>query len=291
MMNWMRRGALFFLGITIVAAILSVMLFSLWPHIAIWWGDKTPTYIQLVPCDDSNRSTIPDIAGHNSCYPLESLLNLTKALRISDAIGLLAILVAIVTLMLPVFGFLSIKLERRSVDKEIDDKIKLEMRSVDKEIDDKFKEFGQRQATQIRTELSRINDYPTLLSFANYVADLYSIDLIRNEEMKSLDDVKSKITEIIDSIVKVDKIRSALTNLLEEENKRFMEGISTMGDIIDWESPIFLSGRFIPALKKYLYMLHDKNYVDNKEKRDDFKRFIENKLHYPIESFLAEQSS
>nr|VFK31491.1 MAG: hypothetical protein BECKMB1821I_GA0114274_10249 [Candidatus Kentron sp. MB]VFK75533.1 MAG: hypothetical protein BECKMB1821H_GA0114242_10258 [Candidatus Kentron sp. MB] len=290
MMNWMRRGVLFFLAIVILTAILSVVLFSLWPHIAIWWGDKEPIYLQLAPCDDGAQSTASDIPGHK-CYPAESLLNLTKALRISDAIGLLAILVAVVTLMLPVFGFLSIKLERRSVDKEIDDKFKLERRSMDKEIDDKFREFGQRQTAQIRAELSRINHYPTLLSFANYVADLYSIDLIRNEEMKSLDDVKSKITEMIDSIVKVDKIRSALTNLLEEENRSFMEGISTMSDIIDLKSPIFSSGSFIPALKKYLYMLHDKNYVDNKEKRDDFKRFIENKLHYPIESFLAEQSS
>nr|VFJ89489.1 MAG: hypothetical protein BECKH772A_GA0070896_1001522 [Candidatus Kentron sp. H]VFJ91037.1 MAG: hypothetical protein BECKH772B_GA0070898_1001322 [Candidatus Kentron sp. H]VFJ97343.1 MAG: hypothetical protein BECKH772C_GA0070978_1001222 [Candidatus Kentron sp. H] len=277
-----KRGVAVSLGAVIVAAVLSVMLFSLWPHVATWWGGGSPTYVQFVPCD-SSHSMAPDVAGDKDCYPVETLRSLDKALRISDAIALLAVLVTIVTLMLPVFGFLSIRLERRSIEKDMDRR---------------FGELTQKQHERMSSELSRLNAYPTLLSLANLTADKYATDPIGKNDSDNSEttvEAEERISRIEKTIGRIrehsanaDRVRSALTNLLEESDKNFVAGLNILSGFIENTDNLSPS-EFIIAVKTYLYEIYKANYVDTDTKTKEFREFVEKKFKRRIDVFLSEQ--
>nr|VFJ52454.1 MAG: hypothetical protein BECKDK2373C_GA0170839_103620 [Candidatus Kentron sp. DK] len=275
---WTIRGIFFLLGVGIVAAVLSVVLFSLWPNIATWWGDEQPVYISLDSCEAPDDSVSPEAMENEARYSAKTFLSLDKALRLSDAIALLAVLVAMVTLMLPVFGYLSIVFQRKSIDKEMDSK---------------FGDLNSKQKALISASLATLNAYPALLSLANRAADKYSIDLIKeidSEASGDIDDVKGRIQEFVRDSLISDRIRSALTNLLEESDDSFLQGLDIIGSYIE-KSDDISSGAFIPELKIYLYMLCEKGYVNTNAKEQEFKRFLKDKLHREIDVFRSEQAS
>nr|VFK20339.1 MAG: hypothetical protein BECKLFY1418C_GA0070996_10712 [Candidatus Kentron sp. LFY] len=233
---WTGRGIFFLLGVGIVAAVLSVVLFYMWPHIATWWGDEKPIYISLNPCENTDDSVSAEAMGNEARYSAETFLSLDKALRLSDAIALLAVLVAMVALILPFLGYIYIVFQKKSIDKDMDSK---------------FEELDKKKAVLIEDSLARLNAYPTLLSLANRVADKYSIDLIEEidfEAPNDLNEIKAKIKEFMRDSVRSDSIRSALTNLLEEDNGSFLQGLSAIESYIE-KSDDLSSGAFILELK------------------------------------------
>jgi len=255
MNKWVRRILL----AVMVSGISVVSFFYSWPHIAEWWGDVA--YVQLLPCDGPDSPMVPGSAAGKSCYATEDIFNIEKALRISDAIALLAVLVAIVTLTLPIFAFLSIKLERKSIDEYINTR---------------FNELGKKQHELVSEELSRLNAYRTLLSLANLVADAFSIGLNDKSDLDNLrtvGDVREKIRQMIDHSAAADQLRSTLTNLLEENDENFAEGVGVLSSFVDIDSPEAFTG----ALEEYLREIRKAGYVDTPEKKEKLGKFLEEK--------------
>jgi len=274
---WTIRGIFFLLGVGIVAAMLSVVLFSLWPHIATWWGDKQPVYISLDSCEDSDNSASAEAMGNDSRYSTATFLSLDKALRLSDAIALLAVLVAMVALILPFLGYIYFVFQKKSIDKDMD----------------KFEDLSEKQDALIEAGLARLNAYPALLSLANRAANKYSIDLIEKIDFEALDDIseiKLKLKEFMRNSVMSNDVRSALTNLLEDDDESFLQGLNAIESYIK-KSDDLSSGAFIPELKIYLYRLYEKGYVNSNAKGQEFKRFLKDKLNREVDVFLSEQAS
>jgi hypothetical protein len=211
------------------------------------------------------------------CLQIREVTSLNNSIKLSEAISLMAIFVAIVGIMLPLFGFFSIKHQRILLENEFNKK---------------FSELASKLRENIKQS---IDNFPHLLIEANnfrreylihrlkVAIGVYSIGEIDKINSASIsknisDNLKGETFHSLNSILTAAfQLEYALLNLALESNEGVRKMFAMIGDYIEPED-VLNNKKYIQKLKQVLAQYYDAGVFSGDEKQQALNDFLLEKL-------------
>lgn len=244
-----------------------IILFFSWPIAEKWWMDTPITNFHQHEINNKidKKALISSMACPNYCFhgikikkndstslSISERVAINQTVRISDAISLLGMLVAVVALSFPFIGFFALKIERKNIRKVLDEELVLHKKQV----------------------LEQTSPYIEQIALARNVTASYIADRI--EEIPQ--DETLQISEFKNIVLYSSEIEQTLIELLNE--KYMSEGLSRLTSFVAPND--ILTGQFGNSLRKYLKNLYNGGFVLGNENRDVFESFIKDKLKMSV---------
>lgn len=256
------------------------------------------TEIATVPCvktsfqeglvEKKSKSITSKNESIELCLPVIEVMGLNNSIKLAESISLLGIFVAIVGIMLPIIGFITIKHERISIENKLEKKFSVLKNSIHQDFLQKKKELS----TNI---VDSINKFPHNIIGASKFRQAYLIHKLK-EKSEEYDinqqgniEIKSSINHPIRYINRIFaaayRLESALINICYADDTEVRRSFELIENHIASED-VLTNKRYIKELKQILRQFHLNGAFNSDGKRKALNDFLEGKLQTdPVQWF------
>ena len=207
------------------------------------------------------------------CLPAKDVLALNNSIKLSESISLLGVFVAIVGLMLPVLGFLSLKHQKLSIETELEGSL-------------------TRKFLQLEYELKKSTGYlPRCIQAAHKFRLAYLDHRLRavftrtkDEDIKKFSDKQMIYLPVNEAIYELNEVfnealqsEDALFNICIEDDKGVQQGFDLISNYIA-PNDVLKNAPYIQVLKHTLGRFYLAGVFNSDAKRESLTDFLREKL-------------
>ena len=244
---------------------------------------------------NSNHSSVA-LPSAEQCYKVDEILALNKALNMSDTISLLGVLLTVFTFIAPIFAYLTLSKERKSLENSME------------KLDSSRQELEASIATSIdgleRRMVTSINLLPKILVSVEEFKSAYQTDVYQRVNRSATEAQKTAIplpspvdrdTSVKNeadalqsmrrSATDAHQIASQLLSLLDRDTSA-KDAFSNIACYIT-DTAVIENARHIKMLKIAIRQLHDACYLGSDERKAALSDFLKETLKISPEDFKS----